>query len=143
MAFTLDFAQLIGYDPSQAGIQINVGLSLIESRTEVSAKIDTGSTDCVFTRSSGEQIGLNIETGLLVKVSTATGYLTTYRHFVSLSVLGYEFDVGICFAGDENYKRNVLGRHGFLDRVILGLVDYEGKLYLSKYGEPFSLSPES
>ncbi len=40
-----------------------------------------------------------------------------------------------CFAEDENFNRNVLGRHGFLDRTVLGLVDYEGKLYLNQYGE--------
>ena len=39
------------------------------------------------------------------------------------------------FAEDEAFQRNVLGRRGFLEPVILGLVDYEGKLYLSKYGE--------
>ena len=42
MAFTLDFAQLIGYDPSQAGIQVNVGLTLIEGRTEVLPKLILG-----------------------------------------------------------------------------------------------------
>ena len=35
------------------------------------------------------------------------------------------------FAEDENFSRNVLGRQGRLDRVRLGLVDYEGKLCLS------------
>jgi len=37
------------------------------------------------------------------------------------------------FPADEEIRRNVLGRFGWLDRVVLGLVDYDGKLYLSRY----------
>jgi len=33
-------------------------------------------------------------------------------------------------AADEDIDRNVLGRYGWLDRVTLGLIDYEGKRYL-------------
>jgi hypothetical protein len=32
-------------------------------------------------------------------------------------------------------KRNVLGRRGWLDRVRLGIVDYESALYLSALHE--------
>ena len=39
----------------------------------------------------------------------------------------------VYFAQDENFKRNVLGRHGWLDRVLIGINDYDGKLYLSRY----------
>ena len=135
MAFTLSFAQLVEYDAGQTGILLEVSLGLSGSQTDISAKIDTGSTDCVFARKHGEQLGLNIKNGEPVEVSTATGFFMTYRHFVSLLVLDYAFDVGVCFAEDESFNRNVLGRHGFLDRVVLGLVDYEGKLLLSAYGE--------
>jgi len=44
------------------------------------------------------------------------------------------FDATIYFAANEAFKRNVLGRRGFLDRVLLGLNDYEGKMYLSCSG---------
>jgi|KBSSwiStaDraftv2_1062776.scaffolds.fasta_scaffold143406_2 hypothetical protein len=30
-------------------------------------------------------------------------------------------------------QSNVLGRHGFIEQMSLGLVDYEGKLYLDRY----------
>jgi hypothetical protein len=39
----------------------------------------------------------------------------------------------VYFAKDESFTRNVLGRQGWLDRVKLGLIDYEGRLFLSKY----------
>jgi hypothetical protein len=37
------------------------------------------------------------------------------------------------FAADEAFQRNVLGRRGFLEQTVLGLVDYEGRLYLRRY----------
>jgi hypothetical protein len=50
-------------------------------------------------------------------------------------VAGRSFIALVGFAEDEAFQRNVLGRRGFLEQVILGLVDYEGKLYLSDYNE--------
>jgi hypothetical protein len=35
----------------------------------------------------------------------------------------YEFDSIVYLAADEHVERNVLGRHGWLDRVVLGLID--------------------
>lgn len=41
----------------------------------------------------------------------------------------------VYFAAHEGYNRNLLGRHGWLNRVRLGLIDYEGKLYLNHADE--------
>ena len=38
----------------------------------------------------------------------------------------------VYFAKDYAFNRNVLGRTGFLNRVVVGLNDYAGKLYLSR-----------
>jgi hypothetical protein len=46
-----------------------------------------------------------------------------------------EFDSMIYFAAEEHYNRNVVGRHGWLNRVRLALIDYEGMLYLSRADE--------
>jgi len=40
-----------------------------------------------------------------------------------------------CEAKIDTGQRNVLGRRGFMEQVRLGLIDYEGKLYLSSYDE--------
>ena len=135
MVFTLSFAQLVEYDAGQTGVLLPIILSTGGKQIEIPAKIDTGSTDCIFARKYGEQLDLKIENGDLVNLGTATGFFKAYRHFVTMKFLNYQFDVGVCFAEDQTFNRNVLGRHGFLDRINLGLVDYEGKLYLSKYGE--------
>ena len=57
----------------------------------------------------------------------------------SLVVAGMEFDSVVYFAAHEAYNRNVLGRRGWLNKVRLGLIDYEGKLYFSHADEA---SPE-
>jgi hypothetical protein len=133
MIHSLEFERLVEYDVGEPGISLAVNLKLVGKSVSVETKIDTGSTSCVFARSAGESLGLEIESGELVRIGTATGVFTTYRHDVVLEVLGYEFDARVCFAENESFRRNVLGRFGFLDRIVLGLVDYEGKLFLKRY----------
>ncbi|HMX24238.1 MAG TPA: hypothetical protein PKC13_01340 [Blastocatellia bacterium] len=86
-------------------------------------------------RRLADDLGIQIETGFRQFIGTATGVFPVRRHEVRLSVAGYEFDILACFAEDDAFSRNVLGRHGFLERVRLGLVDYEGLLYVSDYNE--------
>lgn len=131
----MSFAQLHEYDAGQPGISLDVTLRLAHETVTVRAKLDTGATDCVFARQYGEQLGLTIENGERLQLSTPTGTFIAYCHPVTIEVLGYRFDIGACFAAEESFQRNVLGRHGFLEQVRLGLVDYEGKLYVSSYNE--------
>lgn len=133
MPFSLAFDHFIQYDSGISGISIRIELAA-ERSVSLEAKIDTGATDCVFSRSVGEEIGVNIEKGDPVKFSTATGPFRAFRNEVLLSVLGEQFEASVCFAENPAFNRNVLGRHGFLDRVVLGIVDYEGSLYLKRYG---------
>ena len=135
MNYQMIFSRLTTYDAGLPGISVEVTLSLTDDSITLPAKLDTGSTNCVFARRYGENLGIDIESGDRTRISTATGSFMTYRHDVTLTVLDYAFDVRVCFAEDENFKRDVLGRLGFTDRVNIGLVDYEGKLYLSKYGD--------
>ena len=133
MVHHLSFERLVAYDPGQAGITVDVTLSLFEKRVAFTAKVDTGASYCIFARQHGEALGLDVEGGLLQPISTATGRFTTYGHEVTLEVTGFAFDSLVYFAADAGFTRNVLGRHGWLDRVVLGIVDYEGKLLLSPY----------
>ncbi len=133
MAYQLSFERLAQYDPGLSGITIEVILKLFEKDVSLTAKVDTGASYCIFERRHGEALGLNIEGGLLQPISTATDRFITYGHEITLSVAGFEFDSMVYFADDDAIKRSVLGRHGWLDRVMLGLIDYEGKLLLSQY----------
>jgi hypothetical protein len=100
---------------------------------ELNAKIDTGAENCIFERKHGERLGLEIETGEEQIFSTANSHFVTYKHELKLSVLGIETTSYVFFAKEESFTRNVLGRQGWLDRVKFGLIDYEGKLFLSEY----------
>lgn len=136
MAHQLSFEHLIRYDPAEAGVTVEVALKLFEKSVSVSAKVDTGSTYCIIERKHGEALGLAIEGGLVQPISTVTGRFITYGHQITLSVADLEFDSMIYFPADSSITRNVLGRHGWLDRIVLGIVDYEGKLLLSQYNSP-------
>ena len=62
-----------------------------------------------------------------------TGSFVVYLHEVNLSVMGMEFNALVAFAGDEGLRRSVFGRRGLLEQVNLGIVDYEGRLYIGCY----------
>lgn len=135
MPFSLEFGHLIEYDAGLSGVSFEILLKLGVNTVSVLTKIDTGSSDCIFARNVAEELGIELENAQEFHISTAIGTFVTYRHPVILAVMDYEFDIYAYFAADENFNRNVLGRHGFLDRIVMGLVDYEGKLFLNRYGQ--------
>ncbi len=138
MAETLTFAKFFQYDTTKTGITLPVTLSFGGQAIDFKAKLDPGSTFCVFARFIGEQLGLTIEAGMPQHIGTVTGSFMTYGHEVRLSVLGLDYDATVYFAEDPNFGRNVVGRQGWLNRVRLGLIDHDGKLYLSDYNDPAS-----
>lgn len=133
MNHQLSFTSLLSYDAGQAGINIRVTLRLGDDEVRCDAKVDTGSTFCIFARRVGEDLGCEIEAGLKRLVSTVTGTFAIYLHQVSLSIAGFELDALVGVAADDVFQRNVLGRRGFIEQMVLGIVDYEGQLYLNHY----------
>jgi len=131
--YSLDFSELHTYDPGEPGITVPVLLRSGTVEVLVEAKLDTGATFCIFERQWGEELGLNIESGHREMIGTPMGAFRAFGHPLTLSVLEFDFDITAYFAADESFNRNVLGRHGFLDRIQLGLIDYEGKMYLSHF----------
>lgn len=135
MPHQLSFDQLISYDTSVPGISIEARLALREVAVTLPVKLDTGAENSIFARQVGEQLGLTIENDYRQWFSTATGRFLAFGHEVTLHLAGIEFDALVFFAADEAFNRNVIGRFGGLDHLRIGLVDYEGKLYLSRYGQ--------
>ncbi len=133
MTHKIDFEKFIQYDAGQTGISLPVELRLENDSVVFDAKIDTGASFCIFERRHGEAIGIEIETGLRNRVRTATDSFYVYGHQVTLIITDYEFDVMVYFAEDENFKLNVLGRRGAIENLKIGIIDYDGKLYLSRY----------
>ena len=135
MPYHLEFRSLHSYDPGTSGITVPITLRTGATSVALNAKVDTGATYCIFQRLYGEDLGLDIERGHHQLIGTPTGSFGAYGHTVGLSVLEFEFDVVVYFAADDPFSRDVLGRHGWLNRVQLGIVDYEGKLYLDRIDE--------
>lgn len=90
---------------------------------------------CIFERYYGERLELDVETGTPIEIGTATGSFRAYGFELTLSVLDIETVSTVYFAESEYFDRNVLGRIGWLDRMKLGLIEQEGKLFLSECKE--------
>ena len=135
MPYQLEFERKLDYDVGQPGITLHAKLKVKQQSFDIPVKVDTGASCCIFERRFGEELGINIETGMRQPFGTATGTFVAYGHEVTLRVADFEFNTVAFFPSDAEVKRNVLSRFGWLDRVVLGLIDYEGKLYLSHYGE--------
>jgi hypothetical protein len=131
MPYTLHCDQKLGYSDSKPGIMLTVALGWGGTVIRFDAAVDTGATYCVFERSYGERLGLDIESGLRRSFATATGSFIAYGHEVLLSTLDLDLQTTVYFAEEDYFTRNVLGRRGWLDRVRLALDDYSSELYLS------------
>lgn len=129
----IEFDRHYYYDLFKIGIVVPATLSNFDLSMTVDAAIDTGSTYSVFERYIAERLEIELETGLSVNIGTATGSFRAYGHELSLSLLDIDTTSTVYFAESEHFDRNVLGRTGFLDRVKLGLIEPEGRLFLSRY----------
>ncbi|CAN5395518.1 hypothetical protein BH10ACI1_BH10ACI1_10510 [soil metagenome] len=135
MSKSIEFEISHEYDTREVGITVKTKLTYSKEFVEFYAKIDTGASYCIFERIHGENIGIKIENGEKIRISTATNYFDAYAHELTINVLGIETVSTVYFAKEESFTRNVLGRQGWLDRVKLGLIDYESKLFLSEYNK--------
>ena len=130
---TIDFEEVYHYDTLKTGITLPVSLLNNSLETSVQAKIDTGASHSIFQRIHGEYLGLDIESGDLLIFSTVMNNFRAFGHELYIRFLDIEIYAKVYFAEDENFTKSVLGRQGWLDRVKFGLIDYEGKLFLSEY----------
>lgn len=131
--YVVSYECLIEYDAGKPGISINVEIISGSLAVTVPAKLDTGSTRCIFARKYGEELGIQIDDGEPNVVSTPTGTFRAYGHVVNLKTLDFTFESEVLFAENEAFNQNVLGRHGWLERLIVGINDYDGKLFLGPY----------
>ena len=133
MAYQLDFEQLVEFNQNEEGIGLAVEIRYSDVSVKINAKIDTGAAYSIFARRFGEELGLDIESGMRQRFGTATGSFYAHGFRVTMITANIELDAMVFFAADESFTKNVLGRITWLDNLVLGLVDCEGKIYLSKY----------
>lgn len=133
MPYQLNFEKLVSFDNNEEGIGLAVEIRYSDASVKINAKIDTGATYSIFERRFGAELGLDVESGMRQKFGTATSSFYAYGFRVTLTTAEIELDAMVFFAEDESFTKNVLGRITWLDNLVLGLVDYEGKIYLDKY----------
>ena len=134
MDHQLAFSLKYNYSRFSQGITLPVAIEVGNRRTRVDARLDTGSQFCVFERDYGEYLGLDLETGPTIRLSTAAGSFTASGHAVMLQFEDFRFESFVYFALDR-IPRSVLGQTGWLDRLRIGIVHHENLLYLASYDE--------
>lgn len=107
--YQLDFEKQVRYDAGESGVSVDVEITYSDLSVTFEAKVDTGSTACIFERVFGEELGLTIEKGSPQRFSSVGASFLGYGHLVTLSVAGFEFCPTVFFAEDYAFKRNVLG----------------------------------
>jgi hypothetical protein len=132
LSYQLTFEKLLFYGAGKSGISVPVMLQLGKLSAYVDARLDTGSSHCIFQRLFGEELGLDIENGYKLTIGTANGSFTAYGHNVTLLALDYRFESMVYFAVDDYFSRDILGRYGFLNKLNVAIFDYQGELYLSR-----------
>ncbi len=133
MGYLIDFDVKYKYNTLESGISIPVSLSTGFETVDLLAKLDTGADYCTFSREYGELLGLEIEEGLPRIVEAYSGNtFATFGHGLSLSALGFHFDIMVYFTQDYN-RRNVLGRYGWLNQMMVCVNDQAGEVYLKQY----------
>ena len=131
--YRLEFPQRHSY-ASEPAITVPITiLSDIDNYVDFSANLDTGSTYCIFQKKYADWLGLPLTSGIEERIATATGSFYCYGHELTLSVFDLEWQAVVYFAEMEAFGLNVVGRTGFLDRLQIGIVDYEQLLYLGLY----------
>jgi hypothetical protein len=135
MTYSLSFRTLHTYSDSRTGIGVPVVLTVGKNKCKTLANLDTGASYCIFKREHGEELGLDIESGVRQEIGTATEPFLTYGHTVLVAALGFEVEVTIYFAARVGLPRNVLGRSGWIEQLRLGIVDYDRELYVGHYNE--------
>jgi hypothetical protein len=132
---SLSFRGSHRYSTSDPGVKVPVTLTIGSETIQSFAKIDTGADYCFFDRGLAEALRIDVEHGILRSFSTVAGPFHAYGHELILNVLGVQVSALVYFFADASKSRNVLGRNGWLNRVRLGLVDYDSALYLSPYDD--------
>ena len=125
MAFRVSFSRRHSYAGPGDTITIPVVLYVGEERADLVASLDTGASYCLFQRKYAEVLGIEVERGVPMSFATANSRFEAFGHEVTIGTLDLEVHSLVFFFADANIVKNVLGRHGWLDRLNVGIVDHD------------------
>lgn len=135
---TLSFAAVFDYGRLARlarGVFAPVTLTAGAASTRIiEARIDSGSSFCVFGRQWADVLGLDWEAGERLMISTAAGTFYAHLHEVTIQLLDYEWTVWVAFAEWDTMPpssaRDVLGLNGFFDHFLVAIDDRAEMIYL-------------
>jgi len=137
-SYVIRYTKIHNYSGQSRGIVLPVTLRAGTRAHTVPASLDTGASQCLFARVHAEVLGLNVESGEHLTFTTANSRFDAFGHELTFEVLGMQTTSMVFFFADPAISKNVLGRQGWLDRVRIGLVDYDRVLYVAQYDEAAS-----
>jgi hypothetical protein len=126
---SLEFEADFGYEETAAGILVPTRLIHDGRSVELSARLDTGAADCLFDRFYADILGLPVA-GLERTYRTVTGSFQAFGHEITIETLGLRWSALVFFHAMGNPAHSFVGRRGWLDRVRLGVVHGERRLFL-------------
>ena len=133
MSARLEFSTTHRYVSQEDAITVPITLRAGVRSLEVVAKLDTGSDFCIFERRCADVLRLDLEAASLQRFRTATGVFTAFARQVQICTFDAEFISTVYFAEDPDFSKNIVGRHGWLDRFRVGIIDHDQLLYLNDY----------
>ena len=132
MAFRVSSSRRHSYAGPGDTISVPVVLRSGEEMIDLVANLDTGAAYCLFERKYAEVLGIEVERGVPMSFATANSRFEAFGHEVTLGTLDLEVHSLVFFFADANIVKNVLGRHGWLDRLNVGIVDHDQLLYVGR-----------
>ncbi|OQX52329.1 MAG: hypothetical protein B5M53_08910 [Candidatus Cloacimonas sp. 4484_209] len=118
--------QIPGYATTKSFLRPVIPIEIINSSKSVTlyALIDSGSDYCIFHGSIGEQIGIDVKSGVPQEIIGIKNQpIKVYFHEVSLIIGGYKSQCNVGFAPefDQTVPYAILGQLGFFSRYIVTL----------------------
>ena len=135
MIHQIAYRHRMEYDTKVAGVVLPVMILAGDRAEAVNAAVDTGSTLCVFQHEIAERLGIRVEDGIEDHVSAMGTIIKVYGHEVTLVIEELSMDLIVYFPAYQQIPRNLLGRQGFLQRMLFGLDDYEGVVYFGYHSD--------
>lgn len=136
MSFQLTFRDRRRYETSDGAITVAAFLSFGNNRVKCAAQVDTGAAVCLFGRELADALGIDVESGHKIHLSTLVGSFPAYGHEVTLETFSLKLYTIVYFVAHDGLERNLLGKFGWLQKVRLGVMDYDEEIYLSAYDDP-------
>jgi hypothetical protein len=96
---------------------IPVSLSYYRKKWDIYALLDSGASMSLFTRESGEKIGLDIEKGVRDELGGIGNGMVVYKHKINIRIRDEIFEIEAAFAKERDFDINIIGRKDIFNKM--------------------------